>query len=91
MHALIVQREALLLKLRLEVLDAVLTTVLVSHYCFLISKHLIESTNCHYNSADGARTTLAYLQTKLNSVATLERCVALRALLRHPTTEMRNK
>ena len=88
MHVIIVQREVILPKWHLEVLDAVQTTAIASHYCFLLLEHLAESTNRCYNSGAGARTTLAYLQTELNIMETLERCVALQALLRHPTTGM---
>ena len=88
MHALIMQREVLLMKLCLVVLDAVQTTALASHYCLLLSEHLVESTNLRYNSGSGARTTLAYPQTELNSMATLQRRVAI---LRRPTTEMINE
>ena len=91
MHALIVWRESLLTKRRLEVLDAVQSTALASRHCFLLSVHLTDSTNRLYNSATGAHTKLTYPQTELNIMASLERYVALRALLRHPTTEMENK
>ena len=64
-------RVVLLAKRRLEVLDVVQATALLSHYCFLLSEHTEESTNCCYNIGDGAYTTLTYLHAELNIMVTL--------------------
>ena len=86
MHPLVVRRVVLLTKRCLEVIDAVQNTELPYHYCFLLSEHLAESTNRRYNIEAGSCTTIAHLQAKLNSMATLERCALL---IRHPTTQRR--
>jgi hypothetical protein len=77
MHPPVVRRVVLLSKGRLEVLDALRTTTLHSHFWLLLSEHLAESTRRRCNSGAVANTKLAYLQAKLIKMMSLERRVAL--------------